>query len=90
MEMKITISVISHPISVRVSKTTHDREDIEQGEHSLRDGQNENECIHCGAAGCWGREGGGREPMSGQSSCALGRWTWEDCRKLSTWPQVGI
>jgi hypothetical protein len=28
--------------------------------------------------------------MSGQSSCALGRWTREDCRMLSTWPRVGI
>ena len=43
----------------------------------------------CGAVGV-GEEGGGREPTSGQSSCALGRRTQEDCRTLSTRPQVGI
>jgi hypothetical protein len=37
----------------------------------------------CGAVGI-GEEGGGREPMSGQSSCALGRQMQEDCRMLST------
>ena len=36
-----------------------------------------------------GERGGGREPLSLQSSCALGRQTWEDCQMLSTWPQVG-
>jgi hypothetical protein len=44
---------------------------------------------NCGA-GCVGEEGGGKEPTSGQSSCALGRQTREDCRTLSTRPQVGI
>lgn len=28
--------------------------------------------------------------MSHQSSCALGRWTREDCWALSTWPWVDI
>ena len=37
----------------------------------------------CGAVGI-GEEGGGREPMSSQSSCALGRQMQEDCRMLST------
>ena len=37
-----------------------------------------------------GEEGVGRESMSGQSSCALGRRTQEDCWMLSTWLQVGI
>ena len=35
-------------------------------------------------------EWGGREPMSGQSSCALGRQTQEDCWMLSTWSGVDI
>ena len=33
-------------------------------------------------------EWGGREPVSGQSSCALGRQTWEDCQTLSTWSRM--
>jgi hypothetical protein len=37
----------------------------------------------------WGR-GGVREPVSIQSSCALGSQTQEDCWTLSTLPQVGI
>jgi hypothetical protein len=37
-----------------------------------------------------GGEGGGREPASSPSSCALGRQTQEDCWMLSTWPLVGI
>jgi hypothetical protein len=37
-----------------------------------------------------GKEVGGREPISGQSSYALGRWTWADCQTLSTQPRVGI
>ena len=42
----------------------------------------------CRAVGV-GEEGGRREPTSGQSSGALGGWTREDCRKISTWPWVG-
>jgi hypothetical protein len=45
--------------------------------------------IGCGAVGV-GEEGGGRELVSSQSSCTLGRWTREDCRMLSTLPRVGI
>ena len=43
----------------------------------------------CGARGVW-EEGGGREPAFRQSSGALGGWTREDCKMLSTWPRVGI
>ena len=35
-------------------------------------------------------EQGGREPASHPSSCALGRWPWEDCQILFTQPWVGI
>ena len=45
--------------------------------------------IFCRAEGV-GEEGGGREPMSCQSSSALGRRTQEGCQMLSTWSQVGI
>jgi hypothetical protein len=42
-----------------------------------------------GNEGGW--EGGrGREPMSVQSSCALGRQMREDCWMLSNQPRVGI
>ena len=34
--------------------------------------------------------GEGREPVSGQSSCALGRQTRKNCWTLSTWSRVGI
>ena len=37
----------------------------------------------CRAVGV-GEEGGRREPTSGQSSGALGGWTREDCKMLST------
>ena len=37
-----------------------------------------------------GKKGGGREPATSQSSCALGGWRWEDCQTLSTWSWVGI
>lgn len=40
-----------------------------------------NQEVHCWAVGV-GEEVGGREPMSSQSSCALGRWTQDDCLKL--------
>ena len=43
---------------------------------------------------CWavgaGEEGVGREPVSGQSYCVLGRWMREDWQTLSTWSRVGI
>jgi hypothetical protein len=45
--------------------------------------------VHCRAVGVGG-EGDGREPTSGQSSCALGRRTWEDCWTISMRPRVGI
>ena len=35
-------------------------------------------------------EGGGREPTSGQSSCALSKQMREDCWTLSTQPRLGI
>ena len=41
------------------------------------------------SCGCRGRAGRKRA-VSGQSSGALGGWTREDCRTISTWPQVGI
>jgi hypothetical protein len=41
-------------------------------------------------AGSVGEEWGGREPVTHQSSCALGRQMQEDCQTLSTWPLVGI
>jgi hypothetical protein len=34
-----------------------------------------------------GKEGGGRKPTSGQSSCALGRQMQEGCQALFTWPK---
>jgi hypothetical protein len=58
--------------------------------HGSRTVQKQEEC--CGTVGV-GEEGGGWEPMSGQSSCALSRQTREDYQTrqtLSTWPQVGI
>jgi hypothetical protein len=45
--------------------------------------------IYFGAVGV-GEEVEGREPMSGQSSCALGRRMREDCWTLSMQPQMGI
>ena len=36
-----------------------------------------------------GEEAGGREPMSGQSSCTLGWQPREDFRTISTWPWMG-
>jgi hypothetical protein len=45
--------------------------------------------VGCGAVGVW-EEGGGREPGSSQSSCALDEQTWEDCQMLSMQPRVGI
>ena len=50
-------------------------------------------CVHGGwvlGCGCRGRVGREREPMSSQSSCALGRQIWEDCQTLSTRPRMGI
>jgi hypothetical protein len=32
------------------------------------------------------KEGSRKEPVSCQSSFALGGWTWEDCLMLSMWP----
>ena len=45
--------------------------------------------LPCGAVGVV-EEQGGREPASHPSSCALGRWTWEDCQMLFTQPWVSI
>jgi hypothetical protein len=45
--------------------------------------------LYCGALSI-GEEEGRREPVSGQSFCALGRQTREDSWMLSTGPQVGI
>jgi hypothetical protein len=28
--------------------------------------------------------------VSSQSSCALSKQAWEDCQRLSTWPQLGF
>jgi hypothetical protein len=47
------------------------------------------EDLSCGTMGV-GREGGGREPASGQSSSALGKGMQEDCWTLCMQPREGI
>ena len=46
--------------------------------------------VVCGAIRSMGKGGRERMPMSGQSSCALGRQMWEDFQMPFTSPWVGI